>query len=350
MNKSKIGFELVLNKKEKIKVLKSEKSSFATEYKKFISQKNYKDYIKEFLGSDKNYEIVKKAMDIAMEQALPEETRERNVDYVNYSNKDFEEKNQLRLESFLQMHITYAVAAIEFINIVIENKSVYNDKGILQRLTVDFFKCFTVIEGEGKMFFDLEKMSRLCLLSGFTSISKMLAKSEKLEAFKITNKSLHSLKGDKLHNEISSKEDNCFIDFQIKYFEKEKEFYEAEVLIEERGRLKSRKQTSEKKKPSIVEYVLFYYYLQATRYLPYFENHASGKLAGIKNVLKQGNIKTSPKYFQIAYNKIANHTTNRIAKNQEGKISFVANHMLEDYPKAKELALSELKEAKLKSR
>ncbi len=95
---------------------------------------------------------------------------------------------------------------------------------------------------------------------------------------------------------------------------------------------------------------MYYYYLQAGGYYPYFENHSAGKLKAINELIIKDNINTTDKYFQLQYNKISNHKTNRIAKRQASNIDYVANQMLNDYPKSKKIALLELKEATTKNR
>ncbi len=92
---------------------------------------------------------------------------------------------------------------------------------------------------------------------------------------------------------------------------------------------------------TIPKYALFYYYIQVSREFPMFEKHPKGKVKAIEELLKKEGINTTSKYFQLKYNFINNHKTNRIALNQAENISYVIKNMLKDYPKAKEIAQNE---------
>src|SRR5690606_2407113 len=97
-----------------------------------------------------------------------------------------------------------------------------------------------------------------------------------------------------------------------------------------------------KEKPnkiSIPARAMYYYYLQAAKYMENFENHAEGKVKAIKELIEKDKIETSSKNFQLEYNKIANHKINRIAKNKAKTILFVANELLINYPTAQKIAL-----------
>lgn len=352
MNRKNIGFEI--NLKEGEKIVHIETSPELKEYFKKQNEKNHTYYIKKFLVSEKNFEIADNAMKKAMERALPKDRKEKCKFCLKLSE---DEGDKLCQKYYLQMQMTYVLAATEFVNIVLQNRFIYDNKPNLQRLTINFFNCLKFIEGQGVMLFDLDKLCRFALDSGFLSISQVFSKSETLQSLRIINETLDDLEQQELQNNVLEKEDENYINLQKEFFEKKQRYYKEKLFLEKEElgkKAESKTEVVEQSKSDVIisipKQVLYYYYLQATRYFPYFENHPSGKLAGIKDVLLNDGIKTTPKYFQITYNKIANHTTNRIAKNQESNISFVANHMLEDYPKAKDLALSELKQAQTKNR
>ncbi|QYA27085.1 hypothetical protein G3I01_16810 [Gramella sp. MT6] len=114
---------------------------------------------------------------------------------------------------------------------------------------------------------------------------------------------------------------------------------------------KSQKNREDKQEITVLKFALYIYYMQAAGKIEYFENHSNGKLAAIEELLEGSKvIDTTAKYFQIAYNKISNHKTNRIANNQISNISFVAKKMLNKYPEARNIALEELKLAQSKNR
>lgn len=135
----------------------------------------------------------------------------------------------------------------------------------------------------------------------------------------------------------------------IAYFEETvKQYFLYDTLFEIIN--KGKKPKKEKTKTTIRQYALFYYYIQTSKEFPLFDNHPGGKVKGIEELVKNEGFTNSFKYFQTSYNFISNHKTNRIALNQVSNISYVIDNMLIEFPKAKQLALLELKEAKTKNR
>ena len=116
------------------------------------------------------------------------------------------------------------------------------------------------------------------------------------------------------------------------------------------------KETEQKKKeeetikPTKTQVILYYIYLQKAKIIPYFENHPIGKIEAIEELIKKDGIDTTKNYFQKVYNKFTNHPSNRIARNQVNNIQFVIDHLLNDHPKAMEIAKEELNQAITKNR
>jgi hypothetical protein len=81
--------------------------------------------------------------------------------------------------------------------------------------------------------------------------------------------------------------------------------------------------------------------------MPVLRNHKYSDRRSWTLILK-GDILTTTKYFQLEYDKISNHQSNRIAKNKVKSIGYVIDNMLKDYPKAKEIAYLDLNLAKTK--
>lgn len=330
---------------------KTTKIALGPEMKEYFDEltkgKNHDDYIKEFLISEKNYRIVDEAMNKAKTESLPPDI-EKNCKYCNGLSDDENDKKCSRY--YAQMDITFVLSATEYIRIVLNNKHLYDNKELLLKLTQKFFECFHFINGRGLMYFDLDAMIRHTLSIGFLSISQIFSRSDTLKNLSEINISLNSIEQESIQNRVLKKEDYYYLDLQKEFFENKQRFYKEKLFIENQESGKKKTKLKSVNKPSIPKYVLYYYYLQRSGYFPYFDNHPGGKLNGIKDVIKNDQIPTTPKYFQISYNKIAHHNSNRIAKNQESNISYVINNMLNDYPKARELALSELKQARLKNR
>lgn len=92
-------------------------------------------------------------------------------------------------------------------------------------------------------------------------------------------------------------------------------------------------------KITVMAWALFYYYLQIAKVLPHFDNHSGGKMAAIAEVGNRHNI--HPKRFQIEYNKIQQHKSERLHISQLKNFDKVIP-LLQDYPDAQREALNEL--------
>lgn len=348
MSKKILGIEF--EKNQKVTIL-----NVGQEVTDYLLPKNAKDhsyYIKKFIGGQKNFDIVNKAFQVSMKKAIPDNLKDECLWCQGKSKDEADKKCNLY---YWQMEATYMMAATEFVLLVRHNKNVLRDPVYIQQLTIEFFNSFHFIKNRGVVYIDLDLILRHTLNAGFLSLSKMFSQSKTLNNLKFINKSLDEIDLRELQNDTLQKEDEDYLHLQRKFFETKNRFYEKALLIEKeelgnKSEFGTKQASSKSLKISIPKYALYYYYLQLTGNYPYFENHPNGKVAGIKDIIEKEAINTTYKHFQLKYNFIANHATNRIAKNQESNISFVANNMLENYPKAKELALSELKQAATKNR
>lgn len=348
--KQNYGFEVKIPEGSKIVHIPISEDLQKYFKEKVFTGKNAVDYIKEFLITEKNYEIINDAYITATEEALPECLKSECL-YCNGQSIDLSDKACQKYT--LQMGLTFAAASTEFVKLVLHHQHIYQNKKVLLGLTQDFFRNLNFVKGKGVMYFDLENMCRCILNAGFMSLSELFAGSEALQNLQIINNGIDDIQQRKLQNEIFDKEDEDYLDLQEKFFESKQRFYKEKLFIEEKGLKEPKTNKSIESDARIITVpitVLYYYYLQAAGYFPYFENHPEGKLKAIENLIEKDNIDTTAKHFQIKYNIIGNHKTNRIAKKQAANISYVANQMLNDYPKAKEIALAELEEAQTKNR
>lgn len=343
--KKKIGFEVKVPEGSKIVHI-----PISDELKKYFDEevfigKSYLDYIKEFLITEKNFEIINNAMEKAMEDCLPQCIKTECLYCTGQSDDEADKACQ---KYYLQMQMTFSFAANEFVSMMLRHKYIYENKKVLLNVTQDFYKSFRMVVNEGLMYFDLENLCKCVLNAGFVSLSETFAKSKALQNLQVINDSINIITTRKLQNEIFEKEDEDYLELQHKFFENKQRYYKEKLFLEEQGlpSLQPHKAKADRQKEkNIAVIVLYYYYLQAGGYFPHFENHTDGKLKAIDELISKDDINTSAKYFQLQYNKISNHKINRIAKNKASNIEYIANQMLNNYPKAKEIALTELKEA-----
>ncbi|MFD0963826.1 hypothetical protein [Pseudofulvibacter geojedonensis] len=347
MKNKRIGCEI--NIPEDSKVVYIPMSEEMNEYFKTQNEKNYIFYLKKFIGGEKNYEIAFDAVKDCMKKALPKDRKEKCKFCLGFS----DDKGDKLCEKYnAQMMFTYFVAGNEFLRIVFRNKFLLTNKVVLQKLTINFFDCLHFIEGQGKMYFDLDKMCRYCLHAGFLSLSEMFAKSSDLNNIRVINNTLNEIDSGIIENKVLQKEDDNYLELQKEFFDSKLCYYKNKLFIEEKEDKSEISSGNSKKerRVSIPQYALYYYYLQQSGDFGFFENHPEGKVNAIKELIEKEELKTTPKYFQKVYNKIAHYKTNRVARNQISNIDFVINVMLKDFDEAKKIAIQELKEAKTKNR
>jgi hypothetical protein len=336
-----IGFEL---SEEDFKDRVAAKLNF--NLKKLFPKKNNTYYLKEFLLTKRNYEIINKTLIEVKTKSMPPNIKQ-DCKFCNGESKSEIDKSCERY--YTQMDLTFAIASSEFISIVLRNNLIYNDKKELLKLTVNFFNCLHFIKGKGLMYFDLDKMSRYVLSAGFLSLTNIFSKSDTLNNLTIINNSLDHLEQEDLQNEILQKEDTNFLNLQIKFLEKKKKFYSAKVFVEEKSKvLKNNDPKSvnnnNNTRPNRTDLAFFIYYTNETKY-KILEAVVPSDLAWKE---MGGKYNKNWKNIQVAYNLIASNTDLRVSKNKVTNIEYVINNMLSKYPKALSLAQDELKQAELK--
>jgi len=349
--KEPIGFEITIPEGSKPVFLKLSKDTRNFIKKHFSSEKDHNYYIKEFLINKRNFQVINAAFINAMKKAMPACVK---TQCLYCTGESMEERDKACYKYYAQMQLTYALAANEFVRLILAHPYIYQNKRALFQVTQDFFRSLIFIKGEGKMYFDLDVICRHILNAGFVSLSEMFAKSDSLNNLKIINNTIDSIEQKKLQNEIYNKEDEDYLDLQRKFFENKQRFYKEQLFIQEREPKSSQKNTqnhkTDTKKTSIPALVLYYYYLQEAKDFPNFDNHPQGKVKAIEELIVKGSINTTAKNFQLEYNKIAHHQSNRVAKSKAKSILFVANELLKNYPNAQKIALQEYKLAINKNR
>lgn len=344
MREKKIGYEINIPEDSKLVYIPMSKEM--NEYFKTQNEKNYIYYLTKFIGGEKNYEIAFDAVKDCMKKALPKDRKENCKYCLGLS----DERGDKLCEKYnSQMMFTYFIASNEFLRIVFRNKFLLTNKVVLQKLTINFFDCLHFIEGQGKMYFDLDKMCRYCLHAGFLSLSKMFAKSSSLNNIKIINESLNALQEEELENIIHNKEDENYIDIQKTFFENKRRYYKDKIFINKEER-ESKKIaptniTSNNSRPNRTDIAYYCYYTSQTNTLKIenvFPSNKAWEEIG-------GKFNKNHKNIQQAYNIISNNKTERLKKSKATNIKYVISNMFNDNKKAQKLAKDELKLLELNS-
>lgn len=348
MRKDLIGFEIApLKEGQKIVHIPMD-DELKKDIKELIGKSPY-EYLEEFFIDKKLFDEYYSDFKERSKKSLPDKIGE-NCLRCDGDHNVLNENERGNCERFhLQINLTFLVASAEFVNIVLNNRMIYENKNYLVELTKKFFSCLYFVNGEGKMYFNLDKICRYAIDTGFKNIAEILSKSETLSNLQIINDTIDKLEQQEIENKVLEKEDENYIGLQKEFFESKRKYYKEKLLLEkEQPKISFGKKIKEK--IPLPKTVLYYYYLQQTGVYPFFENHPEGKVKAIEELIYRDKIKTTVKHFQLKYNFISNYKTNRIASNQVANIDYVANKMLKNYPHAKELALSELKLAQTKQR
>jgi hypothetical protein len=247
------------------------------------------------------------------------------------------------------MNISYVLAATEFINIVHNNRFIFDNKPVLQQLTINFFDSLMFLEGKGIMYFDLDKICRLSLEAGFISISQILSKSDTLNSLKVLNNSIAVIEDEELKNEISQQPDENYLNIQKRFFTNKQRFYKEKIFVENNEITKSNKQvkieSSNNSNFTRTHIAYCIHYLTYTKSLKTENIFPSDK--AWKELGQRYN--KNAKNIQKVYNEINSNTKVRLSKTKISIIQYVIIEMLQQYPKALKLAEDELKMAILKA-
>lgn len=303
------------------------------------------EYLKEYLNDNKLYNSFSKKYIDFVNKTLPKRLQESCL-YCNGDSNDTRDKKCNSYHDEAQMNFFFA--SHEFVTVVEHNKHLIQDKVIRKKLTLQFYECFAF--NNGRVIFDLEKMAILCLKAGFLSLSKVFANNTALQNLSIINHAIDELNDQELDADMLNREKSIYLEFQKTFFKNKYEHYQRSHFIEKQEQVLPIKSKDKSKSTTIPQYALYYYYLQESGDIEYFENHPKGKVTAIAELIKTEHLNTTKKYFQKVYNKFAHYRTNRVAKRQMANIDYVANTMLKNYPKAQEIARLELQEAKTKNR
>lgn len=300
-------------------------------------------YLIEFIGKE-NFDRVEIAMDKALDKSLPKGLKE-NCKWCLGESEDESDKACKKYE--LQAFITFKLMAVEFVNVIRSNPYVFNDKKLRFKLTEEFFRSLVYYNGRGLMAVNMGRLMEKVLEMGLLSINQKLLQTKELSKnLKIINHSLHALNNDSLPYKIKGGEIPEFITIQLDFFKKQRKFYKEEQRLKREQiieKAQSLNSNSNGDRPNRSDIAYFCYYTSETRELitqnPFPSKKAWEELGKL--------FSKSPDNIEKKYNEIFKSKTERLKSGRYKVIEYVIQNMLDDYPKAKKLALEELKLAKI---
>jgi hypothetical protein len=122
-----------------------------------------------------------------------------------------------------------------FVNIVENNKQLLSDKDALKKLSIKLYECF--LFKDGRVFFDLRKLTMYCLEQGFLTLSKIFAKNDKINSLEIINQAIENLDSEYLSIKMFEKTEPYHIEPQKMFLESKRKSIKEQLKID---RLKSK--------------------------------------------------------------------------------------------------------------
>ena len=304
----------------------------------------YYEHIENFLQSKEFYDNAIAGISHIVHESLPKKQLEKCLCSDPEFNGDIPDNERPCANLSNQFTFIYFLAGQEFVNIVFNNKVIYEDKEALKELTWNFFLCFEV--NQEIIYFDIDKLIKYTLNANFKALSNLFRGSEIFNYLKGINNTIDSLGSTEIENKLFNKEDLNYISLQKKFLENKRK-YLKERLKEANYRGDAFIEKKEIKnlnlRPNRTDLAYFFYYLSQTN-IKILKSVFPSDLAWNEIGLKFGK---SSKNIQKAYNIINSNSKERLRKRKDNNIEYVIENMLKDYPKALKLAKDELKLAKL---
>lgn len=228
-----IGFNNIA--KEKIYKLElSEEQKEALGFNKNKNDKTIWDYFDNYLNDKKLKEYLNTEFTKAINKTLPKEVKEACL-YCTGNDKNIKEEDRKCYNYLVEGQMNEFFAVWWFVNIVENNKQLLSDKEALKKLSIKLYECF--LFKDGRVFFDLRKLTMYCLEQGFLTLSKIFAKNDKINSLEIINQAIENLDSEYLSIKMFDKGEPYHIEPQKMFFESKRKSIKEQLKID---RLKSK--------------------------------------------------------------------------------------------------------------
>ncbi|WP_430412859.1 hypothetical protein [Kordia sp.] len=200
--------------------------------------KSYLDWIKEFLVDEKIFEAYNKKLFQFLHKSLPKETQ--NKCNLCFDKKDYSLKCYCEYH-IIQMYGSFALAGSQFVEIVLSNQFIFEDKKVLFDLTKQFFTCFHFIMGKGAMYYDQDIIVRYCVNANLNAIAEVFKKSDPVENIKVSNETLNNLNKEVREDKFFEREDFEYKPFQQGFFSEQIEINKNRHFVVKESKNQSNK-------------------------------------------------------------------------------------------------------------
>lgn len=335
MNKAGIGVEIELKENGKLKAVPLSKE--AGEKLKKMFGKSPQEYLEEYIDDKEAYSKFDEDYKRLKTECLPE-----NLDCAFCKELSTLDEDKACGKYYLQMDITFHLCADYFVYIVKKNSQIFTDKKSLKILAGHFLKNFHFLKGRGVLWFDSFNFQRNMLEEGFIELSMKFNNMPINDAIRTINDTKEVIEIRQTLDKLYERADPNFLALQRRFFKTKLNHYLTKQKIQEieKNSVENCKVNNENSTETTrLHIALFAYYTHKGGYKLYPELSFPSVKFWEKIASDYGR---HFKQIQLHYNKI-NKTENRLSFDKEKAIRYVAEEMLNEYPKAKALAFDELK-------
>lgn len=243
-----IGFNDIA--KEKIYKLElSEEQKEALGFNKNKNDKTIWDYFDNYLNDKKLKEYLNTEFTKAINKTLPKEVKEGCL-YCTGNDESVKEEDRKCYNYHVEGQMNEFFAVWWFVNIVENNRQLLSENEALKKLSIKLYECF--LFKDGRVFFDLRKLTMYCLEQGFLTLSKIFAKNDKINSLEIINQAIENLDSEYLSIKMFEKTEPYHIEHQKMFLESKRKSIKEQLKID---RLKSKKNEPQQNESSIIDEV-----------------------------------------------------------------------------------------------
>lgn len=243
-----IGFNDIA--KEKIYKLElSEEQKEALGFNKNKNDKTIWDYFDNYLNDKKLKEYLNTEFTKAINKTLSKEVKEGCL-YCTGNDESVKEEDRKCYNYHVEGQMNEFFAVWWFVNIVENNRQLLSENEALKKLSIKLYECF--LFKDGRVFFDLRKLTMYCLEQGFLTLSKIFAKNDKINSLEIINQAIENLDSEYLSIKMFEKTEPYHIEPQKMFLESKRKSIKEQLKID---RLKSKKNEPQQNESSIIDEV-----------------------------------------------------------------------------------------------
>jgi hypothetical protein len=190
-------------------------------------EKNVWDYYDSYLIDIKTKDRLHVKFEEYIDETLPKKIK-ASCAWCNGKSKNEDDKkcNNYKLEGSVNLFF----ATWWYVNIVENNKHLLSDKFLLNDLSIRFYECF--LFKEGRVSFNLRKLTMFCLEKGFLTLSRVFASNDKIQNLEIINKAIEDLGNEYLSISMFEKKEPYHIEPQKEFFKNKRKSIKEQLKIE----------------------------------------------------------------------------------------------------------------------